>query len=153
MHAIIQTRKAVWGGPDPVSTRLLSCIGRNAREILKAHVWSGPSPVSIGMLTFRRVCTVKYEVYFFKSRYRLTCVFYEGFLMRHRFCTVKYDADPRGGSLLTSLGLPWGSFGDFCSYRATTVFYGVGSWRGHPAGRVGRVLILTYLTLESAFIE
>ena len=67
--------------------------------------------------------------------------------MRHRFCTVKYDADPRGGSFLTSLGLPWGSFGDFCSYRATTVFYGVGSWRGHPAGRVGRVISYTYYLL------
>jgi len=99
----------------------------------------------------RRDCTVKYEVYFFKSRYRLTCVFYGGFLMRHRVCTVKYDADPRGGSFLTSLGLPWGSFGDFCSYRATTVFYGVGSCRGHPAGRVGRVVSYTYYLLLILF--
>jgi len=42
----------VWGGPGPVSTRFLSCIGRNAREISKAQVWLGPSPVSTRMLTF-----------------------------------------------------------------------------------------------------
>ena len=67
MPGKFQKRKSGWGpalyqqecshlvartGSVPVSTRFLSCIGRNAREISKAQVWLGPSPVSTRMLTF-----------------------------------------------------------------------------------------------------
>ena len=41
----------VRGGRGPVSTELLACVGRNAREISRVQVWLGPRPVAAEMLT------------------------------------------------------------------------------------------------------